>query len=310
LWPTNDGALVSYDDADGGHLILLDGKSGTIKWNTDIDSYAYDLFGEVASGIGLISLEEYTSEFVDLDNGKIIPEDLNWMVFDDRLAVVDESTLRVGVDPFDAAADTEDIDLAGLTPRQLSRVGDAIVAADGIELVGIADGHETFRVNPQVREIGGIKAVDDRRVLVVGADSGLLALLSVEAGGAKLLGSAPEGFEGDDASVAVVEGDTLVEGQIDADPSSDSSNETDDLVVLRIGDDGLVKRASIPIPGLAETVFSGGRVLVNTEEHVQVLSAKDLSEVATIDTTDDQVELGPNYILKVNPGSGQVTLLR
>ena len=310
LWPTNDGALVSYDDAEGGHLVLLDGESGAIKWDTDLEGYAYDLFGEVASGIGLISLEEYSSEFVDLDNGKIVPEDLDWMVFDDQLAVVEDATLRVGVDPFDAGADTQDIDLAGVTPSQVTRVGDTIVAADGIELVGIADGHETFRVDPHVGQIKGFTAVDDRHVVVLGGDPGVLAVLSVDTDGAKVIGSAPDGFEGDDASVAVIEGDTLIEGQIDADPSSDSSNETDELVVLEIGENGLTTRSSTPVSGLADTGFSGGRVLVNTEEGVRVLSAKDLSEVATIDTGEGQLQVGPNYVLTVNKEPGQITLSR
>ena len=56
---TSAGALSSFQDDAGAHLVLLDAASGTVRWTRPIDEPAYDLLGEVTSCL------LYTSDAAD-----------------------------------------------------------------------------------------------------------------------------------------------------------------------------------------------------------------------------------------------------
>ena len=312
--PTEGGLLASFDDADGGHLVLLDETSGEVRWDTTLETSTYDLWGEIEPGLGYVSLDETTSAFVDLDDGAILEDELDWLVFDDRLSVVEDGVLRVGVDPFDSDAETEDIDLAGLNPTAVHRVASQVVVVDGEELVGIADGQEVFRIDAGVGPIGESGVVEDQLVAVSDTQSTAetVVFVTVENDHARVVGRAPENFEQDSAAVDVVQGDALVAGLIDDDPPTDSPGETNELVLLELGTDGVVTRASTNVSTSERLSFAGGRVVVDHFDELQVLSATDLSEVARITLAEDfpRHAIGSDYIATLNRDSENIRLWR
>ena len=98
----------------------------------------------------------------------------------------------------------------------------------------------------------------------------------------------------------------LVAGAIDPDTSSGRFFQTNsELVLLELGEKDVTTRASTMVPAYPEVQFSGGRIVVDSDDGVQVLSATDLSEVAQIAEDNDFASLGPNYILTVDRDTGR-----
>lgn len=67
---TDRGYLLTFDDADSGHLVLLDADTGEPHWDEMLDSGAYDVAGQLNEHVALIYIRETELEFVDLDTGE------------------------------------------------------------------------------------------------------------------------------------------------------------------------------------------------------------------------------------------------
>ena len=82
---TTVGLMTSYENDGGGHLVLLDRSSGREMWDTPIEHNAYDLFGEIADGVGAIQTSEDSNEIVNLQTGALSTNFEFSFVVDDKI---------------------------------------------------------------------------------------------------------------------------------------------------------------------------------------------------------------------------------
>jgi hypothetical protein len=176
------GFLITFDDAAGGHLMLLNADDGETAWDRPLDFSAYDIGNQLTPDVGLIWIRERDLEFVDLDTGDRAPAgryefDPSWKVVGNQLARFDGESLEVGSDPFDSSARTEIIELpATASDVTASSDGRLIIATVGSELVGMIEGEEAWRWTPEVPEISDVEVFDNDYIgVAVDAGSDLWA---------------------------------------------------------------------------------------------------------------------------------------
>ena len=167
LATTSAGAMTSYvDDAGNAHLVLLDRSSGSEVWDTRLEGAAYELWGEVADGVGGLMTGEETAAFVDLQTGalstKLEPEDTDGVV-DGQLVVQNGATLRIGIDPFDPSGKEMKIPLRGSAPNKAWTKTDKLLilgAADGT-VSAFVDGEPRWSIDVDLPDIQDVRAVGD-----------------------------------------------------------------------------------------------------------------------------------------------------
>jgi hypothetical protein len=287
---TSAGALTSYQDETGAHLVLLDASSGSQMWTHAIDEPAFELEGGVAAGVAVVDLTEWDAELVDLASGSLRPA-AGVFLSDGRYTTVDGTTLEVGGDPFDAAKPGTTIELTS-EPTAADAAGDLIVVAEGDDVVGVVDGGERWRVPAGIGPVAGL-GVLGRYVLAI-ADSEDPSVASPVAVIAldptpRLAGRLPESLDVNTMASFELDPHPVVVGVIDPTPGGADVDEVDQLDAVALTADGPEVVRSVPVSAMAlmSSTSTEDRYVWVDDGRLHALSVPELHDGADVDIGAD-----------------------
>jgi hypothetical protein len=303
LAATSAGALTSYVDGAGAHLVLLDAASGSVRWTHAIDEPMYDLGGgEVATGLAVVDLTESVVAVVDLASGTMRPA-TGVFLGDGRYTTVDGTTLEVGGDPFDPAKPSTTIRLTS-EPTAADAAGDLIVVAEGADVVGVADGGERWRVPAGVGPIMGL-GVLGRYVLAIAEseDPSVATPVAVVAldPTPRLAGQLPESLDVSSMAGFELDPNPVVVGVVDPTPGGADVAEVDQLDAVALTPDGPTVVRSVPVSAMAlmSSTPTDDRYVWVDEGRLHVLTVPELHDDADVDIgADASTEaVGPSILV-------------
>jgi hypothetical protein len=283
---TSAGALTSYQDRTGAHLVLLDPSRGSETWTHAIDEPAFELEGEVAAGLAVVDLTEWDAEFVDLASGSLRPA-AGIFLSDGRYTTVDGTTLEVGGDPFDPAKRGTTIRLTS-EPTVADATGDVIVVAEGDDVVGVVDGSEKWRVPAGIGPVADIFVLG-RYVLAV-ADfedpsvAQSVAVISLDPT-PQLAGQLPESLDVNTMASFELDPDPIVVGVVDPTPGGADIDEVDQLDAVALTADGPKVVQSVPVSAMAlmSSKSTIDRYVWVDDGRLHALSVPELRDDADVD---------------------------
>ena len=288
--PTEPGLLVTFDDAAGGHLALLDVDTGKSVWDVHLDNAAYDVYEQLTDELALINITEYELEFVDLSTGDRTSAEKpwTWMVAGEDLPRLSDGSLEVGWDPFDPdRPPASTIELPYAEPRiGSSPDGSVLVASDDSEITGIVDGEEVWTWRPDLSKLGDVRVfegyvgVEESSDFDTNVRWAQFARLGDD--GVKPLQVLPATFE----LTAVLpgeEGDASLVGFLDESPV-DSSDELVAVATIELTEGLPVHEIKDSVDAMGEVGAFGSYVFAASPygEHIQVYAGVQLTPVATL----------------------------
>jgi hypothetical protein len=283
---TSAGPLTSYQDDAGAHLVLLDAGSGRAMWARPINEPAYDLLGEVTSGLGAVDLTENDEELVDLASGQLQPADTAFFTADGQYVTVDGATLNIGGNPFDTAVPGTTVALTA-EPNDVTGADDLIVAAEGDDVVGVTGGRERWRVAAGVGAIGTVGLLG-RYVLAEGestdpSDPSAVGVIALDPT-PRLAGQLPQFFDTNSMAGFELDPSPVVVGIVDPTPGGASNDEVDQLVAVALTAGGPTVVRSIPVNALSllSATPTDDRYVWIDDGHLHALSVPDLHDDADI----------------------------
>lgn len=312
LATTSAGVMTSYvDDAGNGHLVLLDRSSGSEVWDTRLEDSAYELWGEVADGIGGLMTGEESAAFVDLQTGalstNVEPEGIDGVV-DGQLVVQDGSTLRVGIDPFDLSAKVTEIQLSSIAPVHAWTKTDKLLVLGAVDgtVSAFVDGEPRWSIDVDLPDVKDLRAVGDHVLGVISSSESPDGYRSeyfwFDERGASPLGGVPAGFEHADGGLL---GDTaVVVGSIG--PAG---------VLLAFDQSGTTELGTFDGAGAEPTDILGQYIALGDGAEFRILALDGLNEVARVQKppprpfmTHSLFRIGDDYL--VTADADEVTLYR
>jgi hypothetical protein len=278
------------------HLVLLDAASGSVKWTHAIDEPAYDLLGQVASGLAAVDLTEDDEELVDLATGRLQPADNAFFSVDGQYATVDGTTLTIGGNPFNTTKRGTTVTLTS-EPTDVTGAADLIVAAEGSDVIGVTGGREQWRVAADVGPLGAV-ALLDRYVLAeadstdptAASDVAVVALDPTP----RLAGRLPQNLDTNSMAAFELDPNPVVAGMIDPTPGGTADDEVDQLVAVTLTASGPTVVRSIPVNALSimSATPTDDRYVWIDNGRLHALSVPGLHDDADIDVGTDASTTG------------------
>lgn len=316
LGPTSVGVMTSFQAEDGGHLVLLDGRSGAEVWNVALNTYGYELEGEIADGIARFWPTEYEQMFVDLRSGQQLPDLPIDFFVEHRGAIQDGSTLRVDLDPMDSSTGGHAIDLG--SEAQIVNVGMSdntlLLLNSAGTLSGYVDGERSWSLELGDLEIQGFTKVG--HLLVVLADSGESPVIVddphyywIDDGTTNPLIGVPKDFVPED--IGLIADRPVLLGRIDANPYEDLPDEVNPGLALVVDQGEAATMSQFDLAPSTDVVVLGDNVLIGNFDfgEMTVYTLDGMERIRDVDAIGG-FRIGPDWLLVMEADGRTVTLYR
>jgi hypothetical protein len=308
--------MTSFEDDDGGHLVLLDSQSGAEVWNVALDTYGYELEGEIADGIARFWPTEYEQVFVDLGSGEQLPDLPIDFFVDYRGAIQDGSTLRVDLDPLDPSTGGDEIDLG--SEAQIVNVGMSddtlLLLNEAGTLSGYVDGERSWSLDLGDLEVQGFTQVG--RLLVVLGDSDVSPVIVdephyywIDGGTATPVIGVPQDFVPED--IGLIADRPVLLGRIDAEPYEDLPDEVNPGLALVVDRGEAATMSEFELEPSTDVVVLGDNAIIGNLDfgEMTVYALDGMERVRDVDAIGG-FRIGPDWLLVMEADGRSVTLYR
>jgi hypothetical protein len=289
LGTTSVGVMTSYLDDKGGHLVLLDEETGDRRWDIPLDSYAYELDGEIVDGVGALSPDEGSSMLVDLRTGEELDGlDITFAI-DGRGAIQDGSLLRVDLDPLDPTTGGREIDLGDDAPVCcVAQFEDTlIILTEAGTLSGYVDDQRHWTLDVSAIQVDDVALYED--VLVVTEDVAGDAptvdqewhYFAIDGAEPTPIDDVPARFEPKGAGL--VNGAATIVGRVDETPDMDSDDEIEQVFVVAFESGNATTLGTLEVPAFGTVAVLGDYLLVEDDEGaLQVFTLDGIEKSGTV----------------------------